>query len=290
VDRTYDDARRTELRTFLRSRRARLRPEDVGLPQGGPRRRASGLRREEVAALAGLSVTWYTLLENGRNDRISPDAIASVARALRLDADERAYLAALARVPPAPEATADAVPIANLRALIDDLAGTPAVVWNRRRDALAWNALFAAVFEYAETSTPGDRNGVRRIFLDPAGRRRWPEWDAAAKRAVAGLKWQFSHEPELVHELIAELRSDPVFVAYWDAGTSVHDWMTDNEGTVRVVTAGGASLLFRPTSLAPPDSSRDHVQVIAPADAATRAELARISSSRPSSRAPDTSL
>jgi transcriptional regulator with XRE-family HTH domain len=280
VDPTFDEARRTELRTFLRTRRARLRPEDVGLPHGGPRRRATGLRREEVAALAGLSVTWYTLFENGRNDRISVDAIAHVAKALKLDPDERQYLAALARVPlVADEPAGEDLP-ERMRAILDDLAHTPAVVWNRRRDALAWNPLFADVFEYRAAGSRWERNGVWRIFLDPDRTRRWPEWNAAAQRAVAGLRWQFSHEPELVHELIAELRRDSAFREAWETGTSVHDWMSGSDGIIHVVARDGTSLHFRQTTLAPPDAGRYLVQFFTPADDATRIALERISSSR----------
>ncbi len=280
VDATSDLARRAELRAFLRARRARLRPEDVGLPRLGARRRATGLRREEVAALAGLSVTWYTLLENARNDRISLEAIASVARALRLDRDEHAYLVALAHAPLASATTAVADLPEGLLAIVADLAHTPAVVWNRRRDALAWNALFGEIFEYSAARPPWERNGVWRIFRDPASKRRWPDWSGAAARATAGLKRQFSLDPPLVHELVTELRDDPVFAAAWDAGTSVRDWMSDADGEARIVTAAGTALHFRHVTLAPPDAAPYFVQFYSPADAQTRAALAQISSSR----------
>ena len=268
MNHTPDEARRAELRAFLRGRRAKLRPEDVGLPAPGPRRRTTGLRREEVATLAGISTNWYTMLEMGRNDHISAQALASVARALRLSSDERRYLAALARVPFGRDDARELLPPANVQRILDDLRTVPAVVWNRRRDALAWNGLFASVFGFTPGASAWERNGIWRIFNDPARRRRWPDWDAAARRAVAALRWQFSHEPQLVLELIDELRRGEEFAAWWAADDGVTDWMHEPEATVRVGYAEGV-LTFDAATLAPPESGVFLVQFYTPADDAT---------------------
>jgi transcriptional regulator with XRE-family HTH domain len=251
------------------SRRAKLKPEDVGLPPGGRRRRTGGLRREEVATLAGLSVNWYTLFELGRNDHISAHALSSVARALHLSEDERRYLAALARVPIEHDDARDRLPPASVQFILSDLHSVPAVVWNRRRDALAWNRLFAILFDYSASSSRWERNGIWRIFNDPSRRHVWNDWSAAARRAIAALRWQFSLEPELVLELIEELRRGPEFTSWWAADDGVTDWMLDPEATVQVRHADRL-LTFNTSTLAPPESGVYLVQFYTPADDATK--------------------
>lgn len=265
-----DQARRRELSGFLKSRRAKLRPQDVGFPAAGPRR-APGLRREEVAALAGISVNWYTLLETGRNDTISSHALLSVARALRLDHDERLYLAALARVPISPDDLRERLPPASLRNLIDNVHHTPTVIWNRRRDALAWNALFGKIFDYAHEPSDNSwhNNGIWRIFNDPSRRRFWIDWPAAARRAVAALRWQFSHEPELVNELIEALRNGPEFDRFWTEVDGIADWMHDPQAQLSIAIADERVLRFCSVTLAPPESGVYLVQFYTPADDAT---------------------
>ncbi|GLW45686.1 transcriptional regulator [Streptomyces sp. NBRC 14336] len=140
--------RRPELAAFLRSRRARVTPQDVGMAPG-QRRRTPGLRREEVAQLSGVGVTWYTWLEQGRPINASPQVLDAVARTLRLDAPEREHLYHLAEVPfaPAPQAPALAVG-PDIRGILDALVPRPAVVYNARYDILAANAAFLTVFTF----------------------------------------------------------------------------------------------------------------------------------------------
>ena len=175
--------RRSELAAFLRSRRERITPEDVGLP-GGHRRRTAGLRREEVAQLAGVGVTWYTWLEQGRPIRASVQVLDAVARTLRLDPVERQHLFRLAEIPdPAPAGTASQLLSPEIRAILDQLVPMPANVVTERFDILAWNAAYATLFPppaepvsantvsantvSANTGRP-ERNSLLYCFTQPA--------------------------------------------------------------------------------------------------------------------------
>jgi len=156
--------RRTELAAFLRSRRERISPEDVGLPTGS-RRRTTGLRREELAQLAGVGVTWYTWLEQGRPINASVQVLDAVSRTLRLDAIERAHLFRLADVPGAATiANCDDCPLpAEIQRILDGLP-FPASVTTERFDLLAWNRLYAAVFPRVTSAPPGERNTLLSIL------------------------------------------------------------------------------------------------------------------------------
>ncbi len=171
---------------FIRAHRERLTPEAVGLAPG-PRRRTPGLRREEVAQLCGVSPTWYTWIEQGRQVSASADALARIAVALRLSRAERAYLFELAaqRDPAEPElATAD-VPDTLVTAV--QLVSAPAYVLDRQWNALAWNepatTLFTGWLDGAH-----DRNLLRFTFLSPAARRLIVDWDTRARRLVAEFR------------------------------------------------------------------------------------------------------
>ena len=160
--------RRSELAAFLRSRRERITPEDAGLAPG-MRRRTAGLRREEVAQLSGVGVTWYTWLEQGRPINASTQVLDAVARTLRLDEAEREHLYRLAEVPeatPAPEADLLAVP--EIQEILDGLTTLPASVVNERFDLLAWNAAFGAVFPTVVDVPRAERNTLWLNFTHPA--------------------------------------------------------------------------------------------------------------------------
>jgi len=159
--------RRSELAAFLRSRRERITPEDVGLP-GGPRRRTAGLRREEVAQLAGVGVTWYTWLEQGRPIRASVQVLEAVARTLRLDAVERQHLLRLAEVPDraAPEHGAPLLR-PEIQVILDGLNPMPASVVTERFDILAWNAAYAVLFPRTAEVPPAERNTLLYCFTRP---------------------------------------------------------------------------------------------------------------------------
>ena len=162
-----DRTRRAELAAFLRSRRERISPEDAGLPPGF-RRRTAGLRREEVAQLSGVGVTWYTWLEQGRPINASAQVLGAVARTLRLDQAEREHLYRLAdssAAPPAP--AADGLGVPEIQQILDGLTTLPATVLSERFDVLAWNAAFAALFPTVVGAPPADRNTLWLNFTHP---------------------------------------------------------------------------------------------------------------------------
>ncbi|WP_027943626.1 helix-turn-helix transcriptional regulator [Amycolatopsis taiwanensis] len=184
-----DQVDRTELAAFLRRRRARVQPTDVGLA-GGQRRRTPGLRRQEVAQLAGMSVDYYIRLEQGRGPRPSRQMIAAIGRALRLSADELAYLHHLVGEVPGPLPG----PVREVRPgvlhLLDRLDDTPAMVCDAIYDVLAWNAMAAALITDFGAVPPVERNVIWRFFTDPVARDRYDADGAArfAREAVADLR------------------------------------------------------------------------------------------------------
>ena len=164
-------SRRAEMAAFLRSRRERITPEQVGLPPG-PRRRTPGLRREEVAQLAGVGVTWYTWLEQGRPINASAQVLGAVAKTLRLDPTERQHLYRLADVADAAGGTGAAanaceqVP-ADIQGIMDSLVPLPASVLNERYDLLGWNEAYAALWPGVVGAQPGERNILWQNFTHP---------------------------------------------------------------------------------------------------------------------------
>ncbi|WP_406095099.1 helix-turn-helix domain-containing protein [Streptomyces sp. NBC_01013] len=193
-----------QLADFLQARRGQLRPEDVGLPTYGERRRVPGLRREELAMLAGISAPYYTRLEQGQSRNASPQVLDALAGALRLDESERAHLHALARAPrgggPAGRPKPERVPEAT-RALLAAIDGTPAVVLGRRSDVLAWNrqghALFAGHLDPAGPDHPGQRpNMAAMVFLDAHTRELYTDWTAKARAVVGSLRLTAGRYPD----------------------------------------------------------------------------------------------
>ncbi|MBB5152872.1 helix-turn-helix transcriptional regulator [Saccharopolyspora phatthalungensis] len=193
-----------ELGEFLRARRAQRTPEDAGLLYSG-RRKVSGLRREEVAVLAGVNADYYTRLEQGRESNPSPQVLDALCRALNLDPEAREHLYRLTGT--APETARAPVPQTvspELRQLMDGYTNTPAFVLNRILDVLATNALADALFAPFH---PAD-NLARMTFLDPAGRHFYARWDWTAQATVANLRRAAGfdpHDPGLLR-LVAELR------------------------------------------------------------------------------------
>jgi transcriptional regulator with XRE-family HTH domain len=205
---------RADIRDFLATRRARLTPEQVGLPAGGGRRRVSGLRREEVAVLAGVSIEWYTRLEKGHIGGVSDDVLAAVARALRLDEEETAYLLDLARAasPKGPARRRRAVDVPpGVQWLLDSMTLSAAFVTNGRLDMVAANplgrALYAAMLHGPTVGTGGAGNLSRYAFFDPASRTFYADWDAAAESTVALLRAEAGRYPNdrALRELVGEL-------------------------------------------------------------------------------------
>jgi transcriptional regulator with XRE-family HTH domain len=210
-------AQQRELGDFIRARREKLKPAAFGLPGAG-RRRTPGLRREEVAQLCGLSVTWYTWLEQGRDMSLSAAALGRLARALRLGRAERAYLFELARRrDPAGEAGERAtIPPALLGCLAT--IASPAYVLDRTWTARAWNAKAARLFGGWLDGTH-ERNLLRYIFLAPAARALIRDHEARARRVVAEFRADASGHlaDPAIRDLIDELRRrSPAFARLWD--------------------------------------------------------------------------
>jgi len=210
---------RAELAAFLRTRRDRLRPGDVGLPAAA-RRRTPGLRREEVALLAGVSVDYYTRLEQARGPSPSRQVLAALARALRLTGDERDHLFRLAGEPaPEPQAPSDHVRPGVLH-LLDRLADSAVVVTNDLGDVLAWTPLAQALFTDLSALAAGPQNLYRRFFTGQEQQHRLlPEdRERAARANVADLRATWARRPgdPAVRRLVEQLRrASPLFERLW---------------------------------------------------------------------------
>ncbi|MET9588733.1 helix-turn-helix transcriptional regulator [Streptomyces sp. NPDC006539] len=188
---------RAELSEFLRTRRARLKPEDVGLRDFGRHRRVPGLRREELAQLAGVSVAYYTRLEQGNGRNVSAEVLDSIARALQLTDAEHAHLTHLAK-PKQKKKPAGRIQQVRgtLRTLLDAMDGVPAYVVGRRSDILAWNRMAAAIFgDWAELPTQ-ERNWARLIFLRPEYRDLFVDWEQKAIDIVCQLRMDAGRYPD----------------------------------------------------------------------------------------------
>ncbi|EXU63616.1 XRE family transcriptional regulator [Streptomyces sp. PRh5] len=221
-----------ELGAFLKARRAQLAPQDLGLPETDSRRRVAGLRRQEVAQLAAISVDYYTRLEQGRV-RASASVLTTLARALRLDDDQQKYLYELA-------GRADAWPRSrrrpaqrvrpSMRRLLDQLTGAPAIVLGRRMDILAWNVAAAALFTDFSRMPAERRNYVRLLFTDPIVRDLHREWRHDARDAVAALRMEAAADPDdpELAQLVGELSVRDADFRTWWAEHRVND---DSYGT-----------------------------------------------------------
>jgi len=195
-----------DLGDFLRSRRARIQPEEVGLASYG-RRRVPGLRREEVAQLAGVSVDYYIRLEQGRGPSVSDAVLDAIARVLRLDDTEHAYLHTVAR-PPKKQPPRRRAPRVRpgVQLLLDGMERTPAFVSGPGMEVLAWNALGDALLGFSRMA-PARRNIVLQLFLEPDGRDLYPDFAAVAAQTVAHLRLSAGAHPDdpVLRDLVGEL-------------------------------------------------------------------------------------
>ncbi|MEP7288748.1 MAG: helix-turn-helix transcriptional regulator [Chloroflexota bacterium] len=221
--------RHQELAAFLRSRRARLSPEQVGLPRG-TRRRTPGLRREEVAALAGVSPEWYTWLEQGRDIHVSGQLLESLARVLQLDANEREHLFLLAlRQSPPVETFSPATISPTLLQFLDQLGTTPASIGDARFNVVARNKAHCVVFGDYEIRSERDQNLIWRLFTSAWSQQVNEDWDELVRVYLAQFRAEygrFINDPWWA-ELIAELNEiSPKFRELW----ARHDVLTVSEG------------------------------------------------------------
>src|SRR3954451_22880130 len=213
---------RDEVKAFLSSRRAKLTPDQAGLPHYSRNRRVPGLRRSEVADLAGVSVEYYSQLERGNLNGVSESVLDALARALQLDEAERVHLGDLARAAGPAARTRRRAPAQQVRPsllrILNGMTEVPAIVNNGRLDAVATNplgrALFAPVF--ADPARPA--NHARFTFLDPSARSFWLDWERAADDSVASLRVEAGRDPydKELTDLVGELstRSDPFRVRW----------------------------------------------------------------------------
>ncbi|MFJ6104963.1 helix-turn-helix domain-containing protein [Streptomyces sp. NPDC092359] len=247
-----------ELSEFLRSRRARLKPGDVGLPEFGRHRRVPGLRREELAQLAGVSVAYYTRLEQGNGRNVSMEVLDAIARALRLSDTERAHLTHLAK-PTAKKKHRSAIVRPQqvrpgLQHLLDSMEGVPAFLGGRRLDVLAWNRMARALLGDFSAMEPGERNVARMVFLGDHARDLYVDWECKATEVVSVLRLYAGRCPDdpALLALVGELsvRSEE-FRSLWAA----HTVADKGHGTKRLrhPLVGGMTLSYESLRVAGAD-------------------------------------
>ncbi len=259
--------RREELAAFLRARREAVTPEQVKLPRGQGRR-TPGLRREEVALLAGVSVTWYTWLEQGRRINASTDVLRAIGRALQLDDAGQEHLITLAQPTTSthPVASPDEVPSA-LRRLIEAFEPAPAYVLGPHWEFAAWNAAEARLYPPLETLTGIERNLIWVLFTGPGIQHLIVDWDLHARQALAEFRAATSavrHDPEMV-ELVGRLHdSSEEFRRWWPE----HDVARFETRLRRFAHPRAGLLTFEYQQLAPVEwpSLRVVVQLPVPGD------------------------
>jgi transcriptional regulator with XRE-family HTH domain len=239
--------RRTELAAFLRSRRERISPEDVGLP-AGTRRRTAGLRREELAQLAGVGVTWYTWLEQGRPINASVQVLDALARTLRLDATERGHLFRLADVPGAAgPADCPECPLPPEVQRILDAVPYPASVTTERFDLLAWNQIYAALFPGQVESPPSERNTLLSCLTGPSCCGPVPPQVKYPATLIAQLRNAYGKhvgDPAWTHFIHRLEAASPKFAAIWaahDVAQPVSHTKRFRHPTFGVITAKSTS-------------------------------------------------
>jgi transcriptional regulator with XRE-family HTH domain len=246
---------KTDIREFLSSRRARITPEQAGLPAyGGQRRRVSGLRREEVALLAGISVEYYTRLERGNTAGVSEDVLDGISRALQLDEAERLHLAHLVRLAatgrPARRRPTEQRVRPSVQRVLDAMTA-PAYVRNGRLDLLASNRLGAALYSEVLDDPIAPANTARFMFLDPRAPAFYPDWEDIARDVVAILRAEAGRDPydRELSDLIGQLstRSEE-FRVRWAA----HNVKLHQTGTKRLVhpLVGELTLTYEAMELA----------------------------------------
>ncbi|GLZ81233.1 transcriptional regulator [Actinorhabdospora filicis] len=250
--------RRPELAEFLRTRRARLHPDDVGLPPGS-RRRTPGLRREEVAVLAGVGVSWYTWLEQGRDIGASPQVLDAIARALRLNPAERRHLHVLTGLPAPTAEPVDRPVEASLQRFIDGWLPRPAYVIDRHWNFLALNRAAEVVFGHGVDS----RNCLYSFFTDVRQRVLVPEWSANARQLVGLFRAEaalFPGDPRFA-EMADDLSAvSEEFAALW----ATHDVAAPEPGLKAVHHPAVGDLLFETVTLDVPSRPGDRLMLYNP--------------------------
>jgi transcriptional regulator with XRE-family HTH domain len=216
---------RTEMAAFLRSRRERLQPAEVGLPATA-RRRTPGLRREEVCQLAGVGLAWYTWLEQAREIEVSAHFLDRIAQALKLDSTERAHLFTLAHNRPPPIVPGPSLAVTpHLRRMLDAVSG-PAYLATASMHVIAWNNALCAVFGDLAGLAAEDRNMLWLVFASPVHRAAIPQWETDARAMLARFRVEFGRH-----------RDDPAFLALIErlqvASPEFRQWWPDHDVSMR---------------------------------------------------------
>lgn len=263
-----------ELAAFLRTRRERLDPDDVGLPERRSRR-TPGLRREEVAELAGISIDYVVRLEQARGLRPSADVVEALAGALRLDADERTYLFDLTRQRPRDAGGPSTVAAPPLARLVDDLSPLPAMVMNHRFDVLAWNEEMARLLVGFDGLPPSRRNAMWLCLLHPEIREFYVDRDRVLRDGVAQLRTAWaahSQDPALTGLISEVIAHDEEFARLWEE----RDVKLNGRGSkaMRHPEIGAIDVHFE--VLAPLQDSDQRLMICRGADEPSRAALERL--------------
>jgi transcriptional regulator with XRE-family HTH domain len=273
---------RQEIRRFLLARRAAITPESVGLPDGS-RRRTPGLRREEVASLAGIGVTWYTWFEQGREIQVSARVLERIARALRLTPSDTEYLFSLSGIPRAALVRARAESVdKHIQDMLDAIQGAPAFVGTPTWDVLAYNRMADFLFEFDSCRGPFARNHYWRFFMDPKRREKYLEWEALAKIHVPWLR--LSHgkmaDDTYLNRLIQALcEGSSEFRHLWDAQATAP--LLESVKIAMNLPKLGA-VYFNSVRFVSPDS-RQMLLVLPPADEKTAGVMSELSTPRAAS-------
>jgi transcriptional regulator with XRE-family HTH domain len=271
VDGNAAELRRRELGAFLRSRRERIRPEQVGL-HSMRRRRTPGLRREEVAQLAGVGVTWYTWLKQGRDINPSAQVLDAIARTLQFDAHEHSHLFTLAGVATTTIQAECHALCPTLQPLIDQLEPFPAMVVSARLDLLAYNRVYASFFPDLEAISIEDRNVLWLVFTNPEWQATIVDWDDIVGRMVAEYRAAMADHLDdpawrnLVNRL---LRTSPEFGAVWER----HDVQGVESRTKRAMHPSAGLLKLVYTNLWVGQQVGTRIVAFTPADSRTRERL-----------------
>jgi transcriptional regulator with XRE-family HTH domain len=266
------ELRRRELGAFLRSRRERVQPDDVGV-RWSRRRRTPGLRREEVAQLAGVGVTWYTWLEQGRDINPSAQVLEAISRTLQFDSHEHAHLFTLAGVPGTRTVANQCLDLCpNAVTLIEQLEPFPASIVNDRLDLLAYNRVYASFFDDLDSIPVEDRNYLWLAFTDPGWRKVIVDWEEAVANMVAEYRAAMAHhldEPAW-KALVARLhRASPEFSEVWER----HDVQTVQGRKKRALHPTAGLMTFEYTNLWLGQRLGTRVVALTPADERTRRRL-----------------
>lgn len=263
--------RRSELAAFLKSRRDRLTPEELGLVPG-PRRRTPGLRREEVAQLAGIGVTWYTWLEQGRSIKVSEQVLDSVARTLKLDAAERAHLFNLASVPVPTEPEPEEPIAERLQMMLDKLHPYPAQVLNGKFDVLAYNKALTKLHANWDNVPPEDHNVIWWNFKGRENGCLMLDWDQEVPWVVATLRATYAnHVGEPAWEQFIERMCDnsKMFAKLWQSQDVAHS----TGRTKRFMHKDLGLISFDTMSYRPVGMSESRVIVYTPSDDETAEKI-----------------